>query len=175
MSGSPSSRASCRLLREETIEDPDDDLLNLLKGGVVFNAVTGRKHLLLEERRRLAEAEPLPEELAAAFAEVPGDVVGTELIRLGLHLVLADVVAAGLVPEKSLPETVVAATPGRHAPTRRARQKAQHRPVGRLGENDAPEDRCPVRRHRTGLRVEAAGLRRLASSAATRSAGRSNH
>ena len=37
--------------------EPDDDLLNLLKGGVVFNAVTGRRKLLLDERRRLAEAD----------------------------------------------------------------------------------------------------------------------
>jgi hypothetical protein len=106
----PELEGLLKLLREETLEDPDDDLLNLLKGAVVFNAVTGRKHLLLEKRRRLAEAEPLPEKLAAAFAKVPGDVVGAELTRLGLHLVLADVVAAGLVPEKSPPETVVAAT-----------------------------------------------------------------
>jgi hypothetical protein len=106
----PELEGLLRLLREATLEDPDDDLLNLLKGGVVFNAVTGRKHLLLEERRRLAAAEPLPEELAAACAEVPGGVVGSELVRLGLHLVLADVVAAGLVPEKSPPEIVVAAT-----------------------------------------------------------------
>jgi hypothetical protein len=106
----PELEGLLRLLREATLEEPDDDLLNLLNGGVVFNAVTGRKNLLLEERRRLAEAEPLPEELAAAFADVPRDVVDSELIRLGLHLVLADVVAAGLVPEKSPPEITVAAT-----------------------------------------------------------------
>jgi hypothetical protein len=64
----------------------------------------------VEERRRLAEAEPLPEELAVALADLPGEVVDSELIRLGLHLVLADVVAAGLVPEKSPPEITVAAT-----------------------------------------------------------------
>jgi len=106
----PELEGLLRLLREATLEEPDDDLLNLLNGGVVFNVVTGRKRLLLERRRRLAEAEPLPEELAAAFANVPGEVVDSELIRLGLHLVLADVVAAGLVPEKSPPEIIVAAT-----------------------------------------------------------------
>ena len=98
------------LLREAILEEPDDDLLNLLKGGVVFNAVTGRKRMLLEERRRLAAAEPLPEDLAAAFANLPGEVVDSELVRLGLQLVLADVVAAGLVPERSTPEIIVAAT-----------------------------------------------------------------
>jgi hypothetical protein len=106
----PELEALLRLLRETTLEETDDDLFNLLKGGVVFNAVTGRRNLLLEERRRLAEAEPLPEELAVALADLPGEVVDSELIRLGLHLVLADVVAAGLVPEKSPPEITVAAT-----------------------------------------------------------------
>jgi hypothetical protein len=99
-----------RRLREMTLEDTEDGHLDLLKGGVVFNAVAGRKHLLLEERRRLAEAEPLPEDLAEAFAQIPADVVDSELIRLGLHLVLADVVAADLVPEKSSPKITVAAT-----------------------------------------------------------------
>jgi len=106
----PELEGLLRLLREATLEEPDDDLLNLLNGGVVFNAVTGRKRLLLEERRRLAEAEPLPEDLAAAFANVPDDMVDSELVRLGLHLVLTDVVAAGLVPENSPPEITVAAT-----------------------------------------------------------------
>jgi hypothetical protein len=105
----PELEGLLRLLREETREEPDVDLLNLLKGGVVFNAVTGRRKLLLDERRRLAEAEPLPEDLAAALADLPDDVVDSELVRLGLHLVLADVVAAGLLPEKSPPETTVAA------------------------------------------------------------------
>jgi hypothetical protein len=106
----PELEGLLRLLREATLEEPDDDLLNLLKGGVVFNAVTGRRRLLLEERRRLADAEPLPETLAAACAKVPGDGVRSELVRLSLHLVLADVVAAGLLPEKSPPEITVAAT-----------------------------------------------------------------
>ncbi len=99
-----------RTLREQALEEPDDDLLNLLNGGVVFNAVAGRKHLLLEERRRLAEAEPLPEEYAEALTKLPENVVGSELSSLGLHLVLADVIAAGLVPERSSPEMAVAAT-----------------------------------------------------------------
>jgi hypothetical protein len=105
----PELEGLLRLLREETRVEPDDDLLNLLKGGVVFNAVTGRRKLLLDERRRMAEAEPLPEDLAAALADLPDDLVDSELVRFGLHLVLADVVAAGLLPEKSPPEVTVAA------------------------------------------------------------------
>lgn len=100
-----------RRLRDMTAEDPDDgNLLDLLQRGIVFNAVAGREHLLLEERRRLAEAEPLPEELAAALAKIPGEAVDSELVRLGLHLVLADVVAANLVPPKTPPKMTVAAT-----------------------------------------------------------------
>jgi hypothetical protein len=38
----PELEALLRLLRETTLEETDDDLFNLLKGGVVFNAVTGR-------------------------------------------------------------------------------------------------------------------------------------
>jgi len=105
----PELEEHLRTLRDRSLEEPDDDLLNLLNGGVVFNAVAGRKHLLLEERRRLAEAEALPEELAAALAELPENIVGGELARLGLHLVLADVVAAGLVAERATPEMTVAA------------------------------------------------------------------
>ena len=99
-----------RTLRAETVENPDENLLNLLNGAVVFNAVAGRKHLLLEERRRLVEAEPLPEDLAGALDTVPDEIVGSALSRLGLHLVLADVVAAGLVPDRASPEMTVAAT-----------------------------------------------------------------
>jgi hypothetical protein len=106
----PELEEHLRTLRDQTVEDPDDDLLNLLNGGVVFNALAGRKHLLLEERRRLAEAEPLPEEFAEALARLPENVIGSELSSLGLHLVLADVIAAGLVPERSSPEMTVAAT-----------------------------------------------------------------
>jgi hypothetical protein len=106
----PELEEHLRTLHDQTQDEPDDDLLNLLHGGVVFNAVAGRKQLLLEERRRLAEAEPLPEDLAEALAGLPDKVVGSELSSLGLHLVLADVAAADLVPEKSTPEMTVAAT-----------------------------------------------------------------
>jgi hypothetical protein len=106
----PELEVHLRALRDQTAEEPDDDLLNLLNGGVVFNAVAGRKHLLLEERRRLAEAEPLPEEFAEALARLPESIIGSELSSLGLHLVLADVIAAGLVPEGSTPDMTVAAT-----------------------------------------------------------------
>jgi hypothetical protein len=106
----PELEEHLRTLRDQTLDERDDDLLNLLNGGVVFNAVAGRKHLLLEERRRLAEAEPLPDEYAEALARIPDNVVGSELSSLGLHLVLADVIAAGLVPERSSPEMTIAAT-----------------------------------------------------------------
>lgn len=99
-----------RQLREHHLENPDDeDLLETLKRGVLFNAVSGREHLLLEERRRQAEAEPLPEDLAKAFDELPDEIIDSELLRLGLHLVLADVVAADLVPPKTPEKMTVAA------------------------------------------------------------------
>jgi hypothetical protein len=99
-----------RRLREITIEDPESGHGDLLSGGIVFNAVAGRKHLLLEERRRLAEAEPIPDELAEAVDKLPESVVGSELARLGLRLVLADVVAGEFAPENNPPEITVAAT-----------------------------------------------------------------
>jgi hypothetical protein len=99
-----------RTLRADILENPDEELQNLLDGAVVFNAVAGRKHLLLEERRRLAEDEPLPEELANALDAIPDEIVGSALSRLGLHLVLADVVVADLVPDRASPEMTVAAT-----------------------------------------------------------------
>ncbi len=108
---SPELQDVLRELRELSAGDPEDsELRDLLDRGIVFNAVAGREHLLLEERRRLAEAEPLPEELATAFESLPADIAGSELLRLGLHLVLADVVAAGLVPKKTPPDVAVAAT-----------------------------------------------------------------
>jgi hypothetical protein len=99
-----------RRLREETLEDPESDHADLLTGGIVFNAVAGRKHLLLEERRGLVEAEALPEELAEVVGNLPDNAVGSELARLGLHLVLADVVAGEFAPENNPPEITVAAT-----------------------------------------------------------------
>jgi hypothetical protein len=100
-----------RELREMSAENPDDEgLLDTLKRGILFNATAGREHLLLEERRRLVAAEPLPKELAKALEKLPDDVIDSEFVRLGLHLVLADVVAAGLVPEKTSPKMTIAAT-----------------------------------------------------------------
>jgi hypothetical protein len=108
---SPELEDVLRQLRDITTDDPDDeDLLDTLKRGILFNATAGREHLLLEERRRLAEAEPLPKDLAKALEEAPADVIDSEFVRLGLHLVLVDVVAAGLVPEKTSPKMTVAAT-----------------------------------------------------------------
>ncbi len=100
-----------RQLRQAHLENPDDEaLLEALKRGIVFNAVSEREHLLLEERRRLAETELLPDDLAQVLVELPTEILSNDLSRLGLHLVLADVVAAGLVPEKTSPEMTVAAT-----------------------------------------------------------------
>ena len=106
----PELEPHLRALREQYLEAAEESLNSLLQGGVVFNAVEGRKHLLREERRRLVEAEPLPEEFASAIEKVPSDLVGSELSKLGHHLVLADVIAAGLVPERASPEMAVAAT-----------------------------------------------------------------
>jgi len=100
-----------RQLREMSADKTDDDdLLDTLKRGILFNATAGREHLLLEARRRLVASEPLPKELAKALEKLPGDVIDSEFVRLGLHLVLADVVAAGLVPEKTSPKMTIAAT-----------------------------------------------------------------
>jgi hypothetical protein len=99
-----------RRLREMTLEDPDSGHDDLLTGGIVFNAVAGRKHLLLEERRRLAEAEPIPEELAEAVDGLPDTAIESELARLGLRLVLADVVSGEFADENNPPEITVAAT-----------------------------------------------------------------
>jgi hypothetical protein len=100
-----------RQLRDAHLATPEDEeLLEALKRGIVFNAVSEREHLLLEERRSLAETELLPVDLADAVADLPAEAVSNDLSRLGLHLVLADVVAAGLVPEETPPEMTVAAT-----------------------------------------------------------------
>ncbi len=105
----PKLEGQLRLLRDLSADQPeDDDLLEILKRGIVLNALSGREHLLLEERRRLAEAEPLPEKIAEAFDQISEELIGIEIARLGLHLVLADVVAAGLVPKKVSERQIVA-------------------------------------------------------------------
>ncbi len=106
----PDFEAVLRGLRELALESPDDDDLSFtLKRGVVFHAVLSRDGLLTEERRALAAAEPLPDPLVGALDELQGDAFEGDLIRLSLHLVLADLVAAGLVPEAEKPRSVVAA------------------------------------------------------------------
>ena len=107
---SPDFEEVLRGLRALALESPDDeDLSFTLKRAVVFHAVLSRDELLTEERRALAAAEPLPDPLVGALDELQGDVFEGDLIRLSLHLVLADLVAAGLVPEAEKPRSVAAA------------------------------------------------------------------
>jgi hypothetical protein len=105
----PKLEGQLRLLRDLSADQPEDeDLLEILKRGIVLNALSGREHLLLEERRRLADAEPLPKKMAEALGEISEELIDFEIARLGLHLVLADIVAADLVPEKVSERQIVA-------------------------------------------------------------------
>lgn len=107
---SPDFEEVLRGLRTLALESPiDEDLSFTLKRAVVFHAVLSRDRLLTEERRELAAAEPLPDPLLGALDELHGDAFEGDLIRLSLHLVLADLVAAGLVPETEKPRSVVSA------------------------------------------------------------------
>ena len=106
----PDFEAVLRGLRELALHSPDDDDLSFtLKRAVVFHAVLSRDGLLTEERRALAAAEPLPDPLVGALDELHGDAFEGDLIRVSLHLVLADLVAAGMVPDSEKPRSVVAA------------------------------------------------------------------
>jgi hypothetical protein len=87
----------------------DDELKQTLSQAVVFHAILGRQSLLEEERRRMADAEPLPNELMAALDDFAADMTSEKLVRWSLHLVIADALAAGLVPEWAKPKHLVAA------------------------------------------------------------------
>jgi hypothetical protein len=92
-----------RLLRE------DEELEDTLRRGVVYHALLGRSALLEEDRRALADAEPLPQEFADALEELASEAVEFELLTLSLHLVMADLIEAGLVPDDATPRQVVTA------------------------------------------------------------------
>lgn len=87
----------------------DDELEQTLRQAVVFHAILGRQSLLEKERRRMADAEPLPDELVAALDEYCADMTPGKLVRWSLHLVIADALAAGLVPAWAKPKDLVAA------------------------------------------------------------------
>ena len=97
-------------LRDMVRDDPDDEELHgTLTRGLIFHAVHGREALAAEHRRALVAANPLPVDLGAALAELADEASEKEIFTLSLHLVLADAIAAGLVPEGVSPRHVAAA------------------------------------------------------------------
>lgn len=107
----PSFEAPLRRLREEVLANPDDEDMELsLRQAVVFHAINGRTTLLEARRKKMAEAEPLPNDLMTTLDDFASKVTPIDIVRWGLHLVLADVLAAGLAPEGTKPEHLVAAT-----------------------------------------------------------------
>ena len=99
-----------RLLRDMALDEPEDEELeDTLRRGVVYHALRGRSALQKEDRRALADAEPLPRDLADALEEFTGEALESELLSVSLHLVLADLIEAGLVPDGATPRQVAAA------------------------------------------------------------------
>jgi hypothetical protein len=99
-----------RYLRDMVRDDPDDEELHAtLTRGLIFHAIHGREALAAEHRRALVAAEPLPVDLGAALSELADEASEKEILTLSLHLVLADAIAAGLVPEGESPRHVAAA------------------------------------------------------------------
>lgn len=99
-----------RGLREVFDEDPDDEVVaDALERGIVVNAVRGRQRLLLDDRRRMVAGEPLPQPLQEAVAQIRGVVHDSDIVECGFHLLLSDVIAAGVVPEGLPPRQVAAA------------------------------------------------------------------
>lgn len=97
-------------LHERWLDEPEvGELEYTLHQAVVFHAIRGRQSLLEEKRRAMAAAEPLPGELVAALDDFSEEVGSLELIRWSVHLVIADALAAGLVPPWANPRAVVAA------------------------------------------------------------------
>jgi hypothetical protein len=99
-----------RGLREILDEDPDDEVVaDALEHGIVLNAVRSRQRLLLDDRRKMVADEPLPHELQEAAAQLRGLVHDSDLIQCGIHLLLADAIAAGVLPVGLPPKQIVAA------------------------------------------------------------------
>jgi hypothetical protein len=118
-----------RLLRDMALDEPEDEELeDTLRRGVVYHALRGRSALLEEDRRALADAEPLPLEFADALEEFTGEALESELLSLSLHLVLADLIEAGLVPDGATPRQVATAV------------------FAAFFERDEPEERLDFRR-----------------------------
>ncbi len=98
------------LLRDMVLDEPEDEELeDTLRRGVVYHALRGRSALLEEDRRALADAEPLPREFADALEEFTGEALESKLLSVSLHLVLADLIEAGLVPDGATPRQVATA------------------------------------------------------------------
>lgn len=132
-----------RLLREMSLADPEDEgVLGALRRGIVFHALMGRDALLTQERRELAATEPLPGHLEDALAELAGEEFVSDLVVKSLHLLLADLVGAGPVPDKASPRQVVAAV------------------LVALVERDDPEEKPDARRLARWANIT---LRRLAA------------
>lgn len=99
-----------RLLRHLVQEEQEDDDLNLtFKKAIIFHAWKGREHIQLFERRKLATAEPLPNEIAKALDDFAAEAFDKEIVGLSLHLVMVDALAAGVIPEWAKPRHIVAA------------------------------------------------------------------
>jgi len=97
-------------LRDISEEDPDDDdVAAALEQGLVMNAVQSRQRLLLDDRRRMVADEPLPQPLHEAAAQLRGLAYDSDLVECGLHLLLCDAIAAGVLPADAPPKQVVAA------------------------------------------------------------------
>jgi len=99
-----------RGLREIYDEDPDDEVVaDALERGLILNAVRSRQRLLLDDRRRMVADEPLPQPLHEAAAQLRGLAYDSDLVECGLHLLLCDAIAAGVLPADAPPKQVVAA------------------------------------------------------------------
>ncbi len=99
-----------RVLRLLVLEDQEDDgLLLTLRRGIIFHAPRSREHIHVLRRRELVAAEPLPQGITDAIDELAGEAFDSEIIALSLHLVVADALAAGLIPEWAKPRHVAAA------------------------------------------------------------------
>jgi hypothetical protein len=132
-----------RLLREMSLADPEDEgVQGALRRGIVFHALSGRDALITQERRELAATETLPKHLEDALAELAGEKFVSDLVVQSLHLLLADLIGAELVPDNASPRQVVAAV------------------LIALVERDDPEEKPDARRLASWAKIT---LRRLAA------------
>lgn len=90
-------------------EPDDEELRKTFERLLLYTAMIGRQEVLLEHRRRWVSQEPLPQPLVEAVGQLRGVLHDSDLIGCAAHLLVSDMLAAGMLPDGVPAKQAVAA------------------------------------------------------------------